>query len=291
MFIRKSEKLIIVVAISIILCTMFVGAAQAAELGNDGIEFVPQTTIPNSEFRAGATISIKPDTLGKYIKAVYQYGVGIVSVFAVVMIMWGGFKYVFAAGNKDRLQAAKTTIISAFMGLILALGSYILLYTINPNLVNFADLNIVKPEINISCPAVGDGGYVRTCDGFNALSAADIDNFNEGKTPIKSVAEICVDFATQINCGLPQGLCFWGDDQVEKEFTATDAECRSIIGKDCSGSGKVPSCLFDYGRDANIQLYCAGGWLDWNECSLGTIGSGCANNDQCINTCVDGECT
>ncbi|PJC02021.1 MAG: hypothetical protein CO073_01625, partial [Candidatus Komeilibacteria bacterium CG_4_9_14_0_8_um_filter_36_9] len=117
-----NKKIIIIALLSIVLSLSMVSVVEARS-ASGGINFVPQTTIPNSEFQVGSQIVIKEDTLGKYIKAVYQYGVGLVSILAVVMIMWGGFKYIFAAGSKDRVQGAKATMISATMGLILALGS------------------------------------------------------------------------------------------------------------------------------------------------------------------------
>ncbi len=289
-----NKKIIIIALLSIVLSLSMVSVVEARS-ASGGINFVPQTTIPNSEFQVGSQIVIKEDTLGKYIKAVYQYGVGLVSILAVVMIMWGGFKYIFAAGSKDRVQGAKATMISATMGLILALGSYILLYTINPDLVVLRDLVVPEPEIKLSCPAIGDKGYVRTCADFNSLDAEDIKKFDEKK----SKPEICVDFVIQVSCGLPQGLCYWGSNYLEFPYTNSNGRCRSVLERDCNESGNDdPKCWFYYNKEGDSQhpaapvnkFYCETFW-DY-QCSLGTKGSDCSVTTECVSglTCVSNKC-
>jgi hypothetical protein len=73
--------------------------------------------------------------LGDYIKTVYIYLIGIGGIVAVVLILKGGFEYVSSAGSPERVTSAKSTITSALIGLFLLLGSYTMLYTINPDLL------------------------------------------------------------------------------------------------------------------------------------------------------------
>ena len=80
--------------------------------------------------------------IGEYIAAVYSYVVGIASLLAVAMIMWGGMKWIFAGGDSGKIGKAHDTIINALMGLVLALGSYVLLYTINKSTVEFDALKL-----------------------------------------------------------------------------------------------------------------------------------------------------
>ena len=86
------------------------------------------------------TITIDGDTIGTYISAVYKFFVGALAIIAVVMIMIGGFQWLMAAGSAEKVSQAKETIFGAIIGLVLALTSYLLLYTINPNLVQFKTL-------------------------------------------------------------------------------------------------------------------------------------------------------
>lgn len=45
---------------------------------------------------------------------------GIISLIAVLAIIWGGVQYLTAAGNQDQVRDAKKTIQNAFMGLVIA---------------------------------------------------------------------------------------------------------------------------------------------------------------------------
>ncbi|MCX6778959.1 MAG: pilin [Candidatus Magasanikbacteria bacterium] len=74
--------------------------------------------------------------LGDYIKTVYLWVVGVGGTIAVVLVMVGGFAYMTSAGSPEKIKDAKGRISSALMGLVIILGSYTLLYTINPDLVN-----------------------------------------------------------------------------------------------------------------------------------------------------------
>ena len=48
----------------------------------------------------------------------------IVGVMAVIMIIWGGIRYVLSAGNSAALTSAKNTIMYAVIGLIVAILAY-----------------------------------------------------------------------------------------------------------------------------------------------------------------------
>ncbi len=72
-----------------------------------------------------------------YIVGIYRYFAGVAGILATVMIMFGGVKYVISFGNPQKTADAKDTITGALMGLILVLGSFSILYLINPNLTTF----------------------------------------------------------------------------------------------------------------------------------------------------------
>lgn len=77
--------------------------------------------------------------IGDYISKVYTFAVGVVGLAAVIMIMIGGYLYMTSHGNATQAEKGKDFITSAVLGLIIVLVSYVILRTINPNLVgNFA---------------------------------------------------------------------------------------------------------------------------------------------------------
>lgn len=78
----------------------------------------------------GDTVS----NLETYIKWWYNLVIGSIGVLAAVYIVWGGFKWLTAAGNSGVISDAKLTITMAIIGLLIAIFSYSLLYILNPNL-------------------------------------------------------------------------------------------------------------------------------------------------------------
>ncbi len=77
-----------------------------------------------------------------YIRAIYKFGIWTVGIAALLMISIGGFMYLTSAGNTSKTGQAKEIITDAIIGVILALVSWLLLYTINPDLVkNSSEVN------------------------------------------------------------------------------------------------------------------------------------------------------
>lgn len=80
--------------------------------------------------------------VGEYFGAAYQYFVGIAVIIAIIMMMIGGLQWSASAGSGERINAAKSKITNGLLGMFLALGSYLILFTINPDLVKFKALSI-----------------------------------------------------------------------------------------------------------------------------------------------------
>jgi amino acid transporter len=76
-----------------------------------------------------------PD-LPSYLGAVYKFGVILAAVLAVLMIVFGGIRYMTAGGNTGSIGDAKDMIWQAILGLLLVLGSWLILYVVNPNLLS-----------------------------------------------------------------------------------------------------------------------------------------------------------
>lgn len=88
-----------------------------------------------------------------YIMYLYNFGIWTIGICAMFMIALGGYMYLTSAGNTSGTGKAKGIITDAIVGLVLALASYLILYTINPDLVKFNSLTN-QPTINSNsqCP-------------------------------------------------------------------------------------------------------------------------------------------
>ena len=73
--------------------------------------------------------------LSQYIIGLYNFLLSIVGIVAVMMLIIGGMKYITAAGNASIISDAKDTITNALFGLLLALLSWVIVSTINPDVL------------------------------------------------------------------------------------------------------------------------------------------------------------
>lgn len=79
--------------------------------------------------------------LSQYLNAMFRMGIGIAGLLAVVMIVICGIKFMTSEAVSSKSDA-KSCIQNAVFGLLLALSSYLILRTINPQLLN-SDITIV----------------------------------------------------------------------------------------------------------------------------------------------------
>ena len=106
---------------------------------------LPAGTTP-LEIKIGQTTEIKD--LGDYIKTIYVYLLSIGGIVAAVLLIKGGADWMFSVGESEGIKNAQATMAGALIGLLFLLGSYTLLYTINPDLVN-----LKLPQVYMVRPA------------------------------------------------------------------------------------------------------------------------------------------
>ena len=194
----------------------------------------------------------KGNLLGSYIKAWFQFLLGVIGIIATVMIMIGGFKYLTSQGDKGKIQDAQNMMISAITGLILAFGSVAILGLVNPNL------------LTLTMPPIAGIDYEGTYDKTSRPprlggNAGEIDNTprepgdvppekfpeigetleqfvarEEGDPALTPTRDLCCDYAD----GCPGGGCQWylgyghACGNTDKNSTVPPANCASSITED-----------------------------------------------------------
>jgi lipoprotein-anchoring transpeptidase ErfK/SrfK len=105
------------------------------------------------------TCTNKVDTtkgFGNYLNTMIQIFMGICAVLAMIMLILGGVEYMTSELVSGK-QAGKQRMLHAILGLLLALGSYAILNTLNPALLNIGLGNLPVATITvIDLPDVGD---------------------------------------------------------------------------------------------------------------------------------------
>ena len=74
--------------------------------------------------------------LGLFLGQTFQFGLAIAAALAVIMIVWGGVE-IMLSESVFKKDDGKKKIKDAIYGLLLALVSWLILYTINPDILNF----------------------------------------------------------------------------------------------------------------------------------------------------------
>ena len=100
--------------------------AQGRELEID----YPILDIPDIE-----TPTTTKTFLPAYIEYIFTWAIIIAGLLAFFALVYGGILYLTSAGNPSKMSDAKEQVIAGFLGLIILLSSYLILKTIDPQLV------------------------------------------------------------------------------------------------------------------------------------------------------------
>jgi len=170
--------------------------------------------------------------MGCYIVGIYRYFAGVAGILATVMIMYGGVQYVISLGNQQKLSQAKDTITGAIMGLVLVLGSYSILYLINPNLISF-DLRIIDegipavPENIVWCEdytddpvAVPDKVDEKDCGDTGLVEINGIQTVCTYHGTCHNSNEICTPWQPRYECKHAQAAC--------ENYSSSFGSCEAI---------------------------------------------------------------
>lgn len=93
---------------------------------------IPGTVTEGCDFTS--TSAKCQTTFMTYLNGAYKTAIGVAGMLAVVMIIWWGFQYVITASEGGKTDS-REGITNALIGLLLTLGSWLIVYTINPKLV------------------------------------------------------------------------------------------------------------------------------------------------------------
>lgn len=141
--------------------------------------------IPLPDFAGGAVTNT---TFYEYLVAVFRYFMILVGVLATVMVVYGGIKWVAAAGNPGRINDARDTINSAIIGIIIALTSVVLLNLISPQFTQFRGLTIsqVEPKLLNIQRAISSAVTIARCSAPEVRGGIDTACYNESNPSCSS---------------------------------------------------------------------------------------------------------
>ena len=204
---------------------------------------------PFSSFDPKATTN----PLGTYLNLIIKLIIGISAVLAVVMIVIGGLQYMTSELISSK-EEGKERIKDALLGLLIALGAWALLNTINPNLLN-TNVNIPEATVKVTI----DNFQIASSGPQSRYGTAITVDFNSQAYPAAVAAQtatgvdsalVLAIFNQETASGGSTGACFpAGANMTSADQTAL----ASIVGPSNVATTHV-SCSLAQGHGGAIGL-------------------------------------
>jgi len=112
----------------------------------------------------GVKTCTNPCPFGKYLNIVIKFFIGMAAVLSMIMIVMGGIEYMTSDLVSSK-ESGKSKITNAVLGLLLALGSYAILNTLNPKLLEVCLNNLPEAKITILPYDAGINSYIEKTSG------------------------------------------------------------------------------------------------------------------------------
>jgi len=119
---KMSKKILIILIFASVLMGSFCFAQRKLE--------IIYPTAPGAE-----TPTTVKTALPEYLKYVFTFAIMIAGLLAFGALIYGGFSYLTSAGEPSKMKDGQDQIIAGILGLIIVLSSFLILNTINPQLV------------------------------------------------------------------------------------------------------------------------------------------------------------
>lgn len=124
---RHLQKLMVVPALVLALGLSGVGvltapsAVSAADCDTDSLSIAGGADCSKTAEQSSDLFGSSEDSIFKKVSRVLLF---IIGAIAVIMLIFGGVRYVVSGGNDSQVKAAKDTILYAIVGILVALLAY-----------------------------------------------------------------------------------------------------------------------------------------------------------------------
>lgn len=219
-------------------------------------------------------------TISSYLVALYNFFLSIVGIVAVMMLILGGMRYISSAGNSSALSDAKDMIQSAITGLFLALFSWIIISTINPDLLyirqpgeNLED-NAMRNCVGVfnegqcTCGVVGAEGAAAPTEGsVRTTQECSLFCLNSARCPLSGLNALsrntCIAFGSYTGTETGNYNCTCKDNSELPHNPGEDcnAVCKSarrcgtkylVLGLKLEDNGRLPDGTYSLAEGGNM---------------------------------------
>ncbi len=142
-------RTILIYSLCVIAVVGVFGKVSVPTTYASNVKYTPLAPIdaPGSEFTQN-TDCVAPTCFPRYLRTIYNVGIGLAGLFAVFSIVRGGFTLIFTDSILGHSEA-KGIILRALGGLVIVYSSYIFMNQISPSLGSDLDLSFNFPSIQL----------------------------------------------------------------------------------------------------------------------------------------------
>lgn len=189
--------------------------------------------------------------IGDYVQAIFKYGIGAVGILATIVMMIGGVLWLTAGGDSGKITEAQAWITAAISGLVLTIGSYLILATVNPDLVNLKvrGIDSVKNATSTLSDITGLGTCLIPGKGCGTTKQENCTGTWLGTNTTDIISQCGID---NINCSTSQDLtaCKMPSGNIGFCLARVCSEQKAAYGQACGSNEYSGTC-----KTANSGLY------------------------------------
>lgn len=206
------KTLLMVATVGVIFFTLFLSVAPVSA---QTLDYTPLAPLPG----IGGD-GAKVNDLASYVEAMFRLLIGIAAALAVIMIMVGGIQYMSTATISGKGEGLGK-INHALMGLLLAIGAWLILSTVNPATLEFK----FNPAVPPPPPPEKSGIFIlaRRCKVVDEI-------VNKGRD-----GELQITYKKNVDSwGMFETMskCYGAKPTIERQNRELDRECVSDFERD-----------------------------------------------------------
>mgnify|MGYP000986349469 FL=1 len=114
----------------------FVGLLGVSSLAAASLLTSDASAQVSSGINAATTSEMQGKSVNSTVGSIVNVLLWVVGILSVTMIVWSGFKYITSAGDTSKLASAKSTLIYAVVGLIIAILAYAIVTFVRTQVVS-----------------------------------------------------------------------------------------------------------------------------------------------------------
>lgn len=114
----------------------FVGLLGVSSLAAASLLTSDASAQVTSGINAATTGEMRGKSVDNTVGSIVNVLLWVVGILSVTMIVWSGFKYITSAGDTSKLASAKSTLIYAVVGLIIAILAYAIVTFVRTQVVS-----------------------------------------------------------------------------------------------------------------------------------------------------------